>query len=114
MDNIMLPAYFSPDKDKRKDMISGYAKQLGIKERLNHRPQELSAGEQQRVAVLRSIVNEPSVLIADEPTADLDNPTSEKILEILKDLNRAKKCTVILATNDANIAARFPLKFNLP
>lgn len=112
-DNIMLPALLDPGLDKKMAGVYDFAKEIGMKERLDHLPGELSAGEQQRVAIMRSVINSPQIILADEPTADLDKENSLKIINILKELNRKKNCTVVIATNDDQVASNFPNIFHL-
>ncbi len=112
-DNIALPALLDKDMDKKISNIYEFASRIGLKERLEHRPQELSSGEQQRVAIMRAMINSPSIILADEPTADLDDANSKKILDILKELNQKLGCIVVIATNDEQTAKNFPKRFNL-
>ena len=105
-DNIELARYLGggakngPDPD-----FQNILKLLGIANRLDHRPNALSGGEQQRVAVARAIVNHPAILLADEPTGNLDSVNSAAVLEILKDLNRRLGQTVLMITHNPEAAA---------
>jgi len=105
LENIALPLY--PERMNRNDMLERARKvayDVGLSERLDHYPNELSGGEQQRVAVARSLINEPKVIFADEPTGNLDSKTGEKIIELLHNLNKEKGQTFVLVTHDDKIA----------
>ena len=78
---------------------------LGIAERLNHKPRALSGGEQQRVAIARAIVNHPALLLADEPTGNLDTENSNAVLSVLRDLNERRKQTILMITHNPEAAA---------
>jgi ABC-type lipoprotein export system ATPase subunit len=78
---------------------------VGLKDRTDHKPSELSGGEQQRVAIARSLINEPELLLADEPTGNLDSKTGGEIIELLKSLRVERQMTLIIATHDAKVAA---------
>ncbi|MDD5560736.1 MAG: ABC transporter ATP-binding protein [Candidatus Omnitrophica bacterium] len=113
VDNITLPVILDTDKDKKINRIMELAQEIGIKDRLGHLPGELSLGEQQRVAILRGIINSPEIILADEPTAHLDNENSLKIIEIFKKLNKEQGANVVLVTDHEGVASRFEKRFNL-
>jgi len=105
VENIALPLF--PEHVSRKDMFerSGkVAKAVGLTERLDHYPNELSGGEQQRVAIARSLINEPKIIFADEPTGNLDSKTGQMIIELLRKLNSDRGQTMVLVTHDDTIA----------
>ncbi len=103
-ENIMLPLAFSHKGIKNAEILS-LAKKLGLDHRLSHQPRELSGGEMQRVAIARAMLNTPKILLADEPTGNLDSRRSEEISAILHDLNKQEGITVILVTHNPQLAA---------
>jgi len=114
IENIALPLF--PVKIKKKEMLDkakDAAISVGLGERLTHYPNELSGGEQQRVAIARALINSPSVLFADEPTGNLDAATGKKILELLREISKAKAITMVVVTHDASIAKEADRTINL-
>lgn len=102
-ENVTLPLIFS-DVKRTEEEIDEYFDRIGLKERMIHRPVELSGGEQQRTAFLRSLINDPSIIIGDEPTGNLDSKTGDSILQLLIDLNKKKGKTLVIVTHDNDIA----------
>lgn len=88
-------------------------KRVGLGERVEHKPYELSGGEQQRVAIARALMNEPELILADEPTGNLDSHTGVEIVDLLVSLRAEKNTTLIIATHDASVAARAPKTIQL-
>ncbi|MXQ72816.1 ATP-binding cassette domain-containing protein [Clostridiaceae bacterium DONG20-135] len=104
-ENIELPLIYAQIKKNERDMkVKTIAEKVGILDRLDHRPSELSGGEKQRVAIARALINDPEIIIADEPTGALDEQTGKQIIAILKGLHEQGK-TVIMVTHDMDIAA---------
>lgn len=106
LENVMLPALVNNFKDKAK--IEKRALELldavGLAERVKHKPSQLSGGEKQRVAIARALINSPKILLADEPTGNLDEETSETIFDILKDINKRHNQTIIVVTHSKDLA----------
>jgi len=114
LENVMMPQMIrglaKREARKRADELLSY---LGLKERLQHRPGELSGGEQQRVAIARAVANAPRVLFADEPTGNLDPHTSEHVFNALAQLVQASGLAVVLATHNMDLAARMDRRVTL-
>jgi len=108
VENVALPLLFSGvAKKKRRQKATEVLKRVGLGPRGGHRPLELSGGEQQRVAIARALVNQPDVLLADEPTGNLDSKTSEEIVQILADLNKDRSITVILVSHEERLIKKY-------
>lgn len=101
-ENVMVPLMIRTDltREEKKRRVSDWIKKTGLYEHRHHRPDELSGGQRQRVAIARAMVTEPELVIADEPTANLDSKTARSILEFMKQLNQEKKVTFLFATHD--------------
>lgn len=105
LENVMIPMLFQGvSENKRKERAEFLLHSVGLEKRILHRPGELSGGEQQRIAVARSLSNNPKIIIADEPTGNLDSITGKKIMEILINLHKKEGKTIIVVTHDPNIA----------
>ena len=109
LENVCLPARMmrtpaAKAEARGRDLLT----RVGLKERMEHKPYELSGGEQQRVAIARALINEPDLILADEPTGNLDSHTGEEIIELLCSLRDENQTTLIMATHDARVAARAP------
>jgi putative ABC transport system ATP-binding protein len=105
-ENIELPLYYQGlNTDESARRATALAEQVGLADRLQHRPTELSGGQQQRVAIARALANQPRILLADEPTGNLDSHTGQQIMRFLQTLNEEHGMTVIMVTHEADIAA---------
>jgi putative ABC transport system ATP-binding protein len=104
-ENIELPMQFKGRPARAcRERAAWLLDRVGLKDRADHKPAELSGGEQQRVSIARALVNEPALVLLDEPTGDLDSTTGEEILNLLRDLNRQEKITILVATHDPLVA----------
>jgi len=105
IENVMLPMIFQgTPQERRKERAKEILVSVNLKDRIFHEPGELSGGERQRVAIARAFANNPEVIIADEPTGNLDSVTGEKIMEVLTNFHKKEGKTVVVVTHDAKIA----------
>lgn len=103
LENVMIPMEIKGEKNVKEKAIDILTK-FNLQHRLNHKPPQLSGGEQQRVAIARAVANQPSLLIADEPTGNLDSQNAKNVIMLFKELNEKKGMTIIIATHDIEIA----------
>jgi lipoprotein-releasing system ATP-binding protein len=114
LENTMMPCLIQGiEKKEAASRAENILSLVGLKERLSHKPGELSGGEQQRVAVARALVLEPKVLLADEPTGNLDTKTGESVFDLLQELNEVKGVTLIVVTHNLNLAGQLPRQIHL-
>jgi putative ABC transport system ATP-binding protein len=106
IENVLLPLRYGPKRTDGRERAAALLDRVGLAQRATHRPSELSGGEQQRVAIARALVNEPAVILADEPTGELDSTTSDQILDTLRELNRERGVTLVVVTHDPGVAGR--------
>lgn len=100
LENVMLPArYARVDSDRARERARELLANVGLADRMHHRPAQLSGGQQQRVAIARALVNEPALVLADEPTGELDRRTSETVLDLLERIGRAGRHTLVMVTH---------------
>jgi ABC-type lipoprotein export system ATPase subunit len=114
LENVSLPARIarSPARvaeERGRELLA----RVGLQERMEHRPAELSGGERQRVAIARALINQPDLILADEPTGNLDSRTGGEIIELLCSLREERRVTLVIATHDDHIAARAPKRVEL-
>ncbi|MCK9329431.1 MAG: ABC transporter ATP-binding protein [Candidatus Cloacimonetes bacterium] len=114
LENVALPAVIAGKSwHDAKKKASELLYELDMKKRFNHYPNQLSGGEQQRIAIARALINQPELIIADEPTGNLDKQHSEEIVHIFEKLNQEHNQTLIIATHDLEIAQKMPLHYHL-
>lgn len=108
LENVELPLRFAEvDRPKREALCRRALERVGLTKRLGHRPTELSGGEQQRAALARALINQPQLLLADEPTGNLDSHTGREIMDFIQEFNRSLGMTVVMVTHERNLAERY-------
>ena len=108
LENVLLPTLYSKNKANAKQRAINALEMVGLGARINHKPKEMSGGQQQRVAIARALINDPEIIMADEPTGNLDSKSGKEIMELLIRLNKEQGKTIILVTHDPKIGKQVP------
>jgi lipoprotein-releasing system ATP-binding protein len=113
LENVLTPTLVAESMDNYVDRAEKLLAQVGLSQRLDHRPAELSGGEKQRVAIARALIRKPLLLLCDEPTGNLDRHSAENVASLLLDLHREQQTILIIVTHSAELASKFPIRFEL-
>jgi lipoprotein-releasing system ATP-binding protein len=113
LENVLAPTLVAESKDNFADRARMLLQQVGLSERLEHRPAELSGGEKQRIAIARALIRQPLLLLCDEPTGNLDRDSAETVASLLLDLHQQQNTILIVVTHSPELAAKFPLRFEM-
>jgi lipoprotein-releasing system ATP-binding protein len=113
IENVLVPTLVSRDGASYMDRARDLLAQVGLSDRLDHRPAELSGGEKQRVALARALINKPLLLLCDEPTGNLDQASADVVASLLLELHQRQETILMVVTHSAELAARFPLRYEL-
>lgn len=113
LENVLTPTLVSRSNTDRTDSARALLEQVGLTERIDHRPAELSGGEKQRVSLARALINEPVLLLCDEPTGNLDRKSAETVASLLLELHARKETILVVVTHSAELAARFPVRYEM-
>jgi putative ABC transport system ATP-binding protein/lipoprotein-releasing system ATP-binding protein len=111
LENVLLPSMIA--NDQRLEAAKAYLERVGLSDRMNHLPSELSGGEQQRVAIARALVNDPAIIFADEPTGNLDTANGEAVMELLLSLAKEREKTLMVVTHDTRLASLGDRQLNI-
>jgi lipoprotein-releasing system ATP-binding protein len=109
----LTPTLVAPAQSGAVDRARRLLEAVGLAERMEHRPAELSGGEKQRVALARALINQPLLLLCDEPTGNLDHQSADVVASLLFDLHARQETILIVVTHNAELASRFPLRFEM-
>jgi lipoprotein-releasing system ATP-binding protein len=113
LENVLVPTLVAEERGEYEKRARELLAQVGLAERLDHRPSELSGGEKQRVALARALIRKPLLLLCDEPTGNLDPESAEVVAHMLLDLHREQQTILVVVTHSTELAARFPRRFEL-
>jgi len=113
LENVLAPTLVAESKDNFADRARTLLQQVGLSERLEHRPAELSGGEKQRVAIARALIRQPLLLLCDEPTGNLDRDSADNVASLLLDLHKQQNTILIVVTHSPELAAKFPIRFEM-
>ena len=112
LENVLLPTLVAP-LDKHEARARELIRQVGLSERIDHRPAQLSGGEKQRVAIARALIRAPHLVVCDEPTGNLDEATASMVASLLLDLHKQQNSILIVVTHSTRLASQFPIRFEL-